>query len=206
MPGQTVDKKGGRTGYRKLDAKRDRISFRLPDSLAAPLEKHRFPEEDTQSFINRMVKRAIESSEDCDTLCRSAEFTGQKVNFYSFRAEPVVSDYLNRLPGRSTQEKVECALSCSAALHHVTQVSSPVEALVAIKLSGLQGRVEVSQAIEVLVERCADSVARRLIKSLADQGLITLIQVSSNSQVERINIGGTQYGYLELSSSLASLS
>ena len=206
MPGQTVEKKGGRTGYRKPDAKRDRISFRLPDSLVVPLEKHRYPEEDTQSFINRMVKRAIALSEDRDTSYHSVERTGQKVNFYSFRAEPVVLDYLNKLPGRSTQEKVERALSCSAALHHVIQVSSPVEALVAIKLSGLQGRIEVSQAIEVLVERCADSVARRLIKSLADQGLITLIQVSSNSQVERINIGGTQYGYLELSSSLASLS
>jgi len=186
---------GRQVGYRDPNAKRDRISFRLPDSLSCVLERHRFEEEDTQSFINRMVRISTPLSEDHARL----DFVGEKVNYYSFRAEPVVLGYLNSLPISSPQMKMEYILSRAATLPVVESIKTTIEALDFVKSFNLPDRVEVKTVLDLLTQRCADSVARRLLKSLDDEGLISLIQSSDRSgSVKRINICGTQYGFVSV--------
>jgi hypothetical protein len=191
----TSKKRGGRPGYRKPDAKRDRLSFRLPETLSVQLERHRFEQEDTQSLITRMVKLSAKHPTDHIPF----DFAGGKVRHYSFRTEPTVLAYLESLPVVSPQKKMEYVLSRSVFLPPTAPISSPLEALEVIKSSGLQGKVDVECIVNLLAGRCAEIVARSFIKKLHDDGLVTLIQSSDRTgSVKRINIGGKQYALASL--------
>lgn len=190
---------GGRTGYRKKDAKGDRLTFRPTESLAQAIERHRFPGELTQPLLNRLLRNLANTNPE--TL-PEPDLWGEKLKPVSFRPEPAVFDFCRRWEPkfRTSQHMLESVVNLATMGEAVEPLATPAAAhAFLVQRFGFE-RVEVAIVLQELCEHCSEKYAKNFLAILGKSGGVKLVQNMPKEGVSRIEIGRERVSYIEIRS------
>jgi hypothetical protein len=156
----------------------NRYTWRSSPSQLQRIEQQRFPSEEFQHTINRILERLagwMELGQAPDTLILDTE-PAPKVN-KSFRATPIVQDLINQQTG-NTQERIDKLLNWATQLPPVHPIQTPEEALGILKrIQVYSGEISTVKALAELKRVCAEDVARSLLWTLHETRKINLKNV-----------------------------
>lgn len=187
----------GRQGYRKLDAKGDRLTFRPTQSLKDAIERHRFPGEETQPLLNRLLRNLASHR---PPELPEPSLWGAKLKPVSFRPEPIVFDCYRQWSThfRTSQQTLERLINLAVDAKVVEAIATPATAHAFLVDWFGFSRVEVATVVKELTEYCSDKYARDFLSILHKDGAIHLVQGRPKDGIERIAIGKIYCLYVEI--------
>lgn len=187
----------GRQGYRKPDAKGDRLTFRPTQSLKDAIELHRFPGEDTQPLLNRLLRNLAKQR---PPELPGPSLWGDKLKPVSFRPEPTVYDFYRRWEPKfpTSQQTLERLVNLATGVDVVEAIATPAAAHTFLVEKFGFDRVEVSDCLKELTEYCSEKYAKDFLSILHKDGAIHLIQGSHRDGIEMISVGKVRSLYVEI--------
>jgi len=199
MSGQTLEvKKGnGRTGYRKPDAKRDRLSFKLSQDQLDMVQRHAFDEDELPSeLVHRLLERLV--AEDLHPTGVLVDLYPRVTPSFSLRINPKVSELVQLYWQGSNQATADLLITFAASLDPVGAVTSPHQAFQLLQIFSGR-RVPVDTAIANLLQRCSRATTLRLLDELIECKRIRAIDVQGRCPHKRIELpSGRRLAYIEL--------
>jgi len=197
MPGQTVEKKGGRTGYRKPDAKRDRISFRMTTVQSEIVEQHRFEGEGDQQLFDRLFSRLAAIEVSPPPAVNHVRSNPRLQTVYCISLSNSTTNLVAENWQGKPQATADYLINWISRLPVTGAIKSPDEAL--IMLSIFRGRrVELADAMGVLTKQCSELNARQWLLDLIADRSVRAIDVGTGKGVSRRSINGKRVGYIEV--------
>jgi hypothetical protein len=188
-------KRGGRPGYRKPDAKRDRLSFKLSIAQFEALSRHRFEGEKVGEALNRLLEM-LANTPECDRKSVKLDLAPRIPISPGLRLSPVTAKVVESNWQGTPQATADYLLSQALALPKIEPTWSIEEML----LASFQGRrVPAALVIGELMRQCSREKALQLIDELIENGKLRAIDVQGVSPVGRIQLSsGRRLAYLEL--------
>lgn len=198
-----VKKSNGREGYRKPDAKRDRLGFKLSLDQLTLIEKHRFEGELTSELLHRLLRRLstfIQYGNSIDWIL-TVEYYPRVSGGISLNLDPEVADLVAQNWKGSGQETADYLLTFAASFSPTFPITTADEAF--NMLSQFQGqRIPVSDAIDTLAERCSRISTLQYLDDLIQDGRVRAIDVQGRCPVKRAQLpSGKRLAYIELAAS-----
>ncbi len=201
---QVAKKSNGREGYRKPDAKRDRLSFKLSADQLNLVKRHAFDESevitDTQvssellhRILERLVKEDVSPRPD-----QSISIYPRVTGGFNLYLTPEVSDLIQTYWQGSGQATADLLITSGALLTPVQGIHSSDEALKLLQVFARQ-RVAVRDAIELLMQRSSRRTALKLLEELVYTEKVRAIDVQGRCPDKRIELpSGRRLAYIEI--------
>lgn len=193
-----MTKKGGRPGYRKPDAKRDRISFKLSTHQLQLINRHKFEGEKFSELLNRLLERLADVFEYEPTPKRMEVDLSPRINpGQHLRLTPKASALVSN-NFTTPQETIDYLFSLAVCLPTVQPIHTAEDAIVL--LSDFAGhRVGVDQVLDSLMTKCSRAIALQLLDVLIDTGKVSAIDIQGRSPLKRIELpSGRRLAWVEL--------
>jgi hypothetical protein len=191
----TSKKRGGRPGYRKPDAKRDRLSFKLSIAQFEELSRHWFEGEKVGEALNRLLEM-LANTPECDRPSIELDLAPRIPISPGLRLSPTTAKVVESNWQGTPQATADYLLSQALAL----PVIEPIQSIEDTVLNSLQGkRVPATLVVGELMRQCSREKALQLIDELIEKGKVRAIDVQGVSPVGRIQLSsGRRLAYLEL--------